>query len=95
MIRVSFAEDSKALQVNYKGSTEVIDLVFDKEEFAEGTANSTSHYNEMYDGKVNGIYKLTHAGNWDYVEYIREKDGEVFKFTIAHNANPYGKSPCF
>lgn len=95
IIWVSFAVGDKAIQVKYKGASSAIDLVFDKVEFVEGSANSTSLYNEMYEGKLNGVYKLTHAGIWDYVEYVRGKDGEVFKFTIDHDANPYGKSPCF
>jgi len=29
------------------------------------------------------------------VEYKRGTDGKIFNFTIDHNANPYGKEPCF
>jgi hypothetical protein len=49
----------------------------------------------MVDGKENGQYRITHSGIWDYVEYKRGTDGKIFNFTIDHNANPYGKEPCF
>lgn len=97
-IWVSFAKKIGAIQVKYKGQKEGIDLLFDREEFlCDGCAHPTIHkyYNEIYGGKVNGVYKLTHSGVWDYVEYTRGKDGKVFNFTIDHLKNHYGKTPCF
>ena len=92
-IWVGFDENGKAAQVKYEGQKEAIQLVFDREEFNE--RNRYSYYNEMYKGKVNGRYKLTHSGIWDYIDYTRGKDGKEFSFTIDHDANPYGKEPCF
>ncbi len=96
-IWISFTEKDKAIGIKYKGQTDSIQLIFDKEEYIEGGAHPTiiKYYSELYNGKVNGIYKLTHSGNWDYVEYTRGKDGKIFNFTIDHNSDPYGKKPCF
>ncbi|OEK08651.1 hypothetical protein A8C32_04165 [Flavivirga aquatica] len=97
VIWISFTEKSRAIQVKYKGQNTAIDLVFVKEEFIKGGAHPTiiTYYNEIHDGKLNGEYKLTHSGNWDYVKYIRGKDGKKFNFTIDHNSNSYRKSSCF
>ncbi len=97
MIWVSYTETNKALQVKYKGQKEAINLVFDKEEVISGGAKPTiiKYYNEIYKGQQNGTYKLTHSGIWDYVEYVRKKDGKTFNFTIDHESNPYGKEACF
>ena len=96
-IWISFDKDGKAVQVKYEGQKKGINLTFNKEDYKEGNAypTTTTYYKEIYGGKVNGKYKLTHAGIWDYTEYTRAKDGKVFNFTIDHDANPYGKEPCF
>ncbi len=96
-IWISFTDAGKALQVKYKGQTEAMTLRFDDEEVATDGTNpvTTQYYSEIYDGQKNGTYKLTHSGVWDYVEYTRGKDSKKFNFTIDHNANPYGKTPCF
>ena len=72
-------------------------LVHSKENFDGQGAYPVieDYYKEMVDGKENGQYKITKSGNWVYVEYKRGTDGKIFKFTIDHNANPYGKAPCF
>lgn len=44
------------------------------------------YYYEFEDGKLNGVYNLTHPGNYDYAEYVRDKDSKTFNFTIAHSA---------
>ncbi|WP_299892197.1 hypothetical protein [uncultured Lacinutrix sp.] len=95
-IWISFSKE-KAIQIKYNGQQDAIDLIFDKETYIKGGSHPTiiKYYNEIYNDKVNGIYKLTHSGNWDYVEYTRGKDSKIFNFTIDHNANPYGKTPCF
>ncbi|WP_010521709.1 hypothetical protein [Aquimarina agarivorans] len=97
IIWISFTEKHTAIEVKYKGQKATIPLTFEKEEYVEGGTHPTIHkfYKEIYDGKENGSYKLTHSGNYDYAEYTRGKDGKKFKFTIDHNANPYGKEPCF
>ena len=56
---------------------------------------SDDYYIEMVDGKENGQYRITNSGIWVYVEYKRGTDGKIFRFTIDHDANPYGKAPCF
>lgn len=71
-------------------------LVFKKMEVIEaGSAPYEEYYDEMYNGKINGKYKLTHSGNWDYAEYTRAKDGKVFDFTIEHEVPQYESEPCF
>ena len=96
-IWIGFSEDGKAQQVKYQGQAEAMALLFDKEAVQKGRAYPTyiAHYQEIYQGKNNGTYKLTHSGVWDYAQYIRGRDSKLFDFTIDHNAEPYGKTPCF
>lgn len=96
-IWISFNQKEKAIRIKYKGQTDSIQLIFEREEYIKGGTHPTiiNYYSERYNGKTNGVYKLTHSGNWDYVEYIRGKDNKVFNFTIDHNAKSYGKKPCF
>ncbi|MBW2961489.1 hypothetical protein [Mesonia aestuariivivens] len=96
-IWVEFAANGKASHVKYEGQNEAISLQYVKEESTEGGAHPTikNYYQEIYKGEVNGEYILTHSGVWDYVTYIRGKDGKEFNYTIDHNSNPYGKKPCF
>ncbi len=96
-IWVGFNKDDIALKVKYEGQDQAIELVYSKNEYKEGGAHPTinTYYDEIYRGEVNGVYKMTHSGIWDYVEYTRGKDGKTFKFTIEHELDPYGKQPCF
>jgi len=96
-IWIALDKNERAQKVKYEGQAEAMALKHTKEDYQEGGVHPTiiNYYDEIYDGKVNGSYKLTHSGNWDYVTYTRGKDGKVFKFTIDHNANPYGSTPCF
>lgn len=97
-IWVSFAKKEGALQLKYEGQEDAIDLVFDREDyFCDGCAHPTieTYYNEIYNDKINGVYKLTHSGVWDYVDYTRGKDGKVFNFKIDHFKKQYSKTPCF
>jgi hypothetical protein len=89
--------NDKATEVQYKGQTESMKLVFTKEIFMKGGSYPTieKYYDEMYNGKVNGKYKLTHSGNWDYADYTRGKDGKIFKFIIDHEVSQYRSEPCF
>ncbi|WP_143525199.1 hypothetical protein [Labilibacter marinus] len=91
--------DGKAKEIKYKGMESTIELEFDKKSENLNPEGSypvfADYYNEMVDGKVNGVYKLTHSGNYDYAEYTRAKDSKTFNFTIDHSANPYGSTPCF
>lgn len=100
VISISFDEEGKAQAVKYKGQSESIPLVYQRENIEQGGAYPTTetYYIEMANGQKNGVYKLTHAGIWDYVEYTRGKDGKVFKFTIDHeisvDGDSYTKEPC-
>ncbi|MCU4174833.1 hypothetical protein [Carboxylicivirga sp. N1Y90] len=91
--------NGKAKEIKYKGMASTMELVFVKKSENLNPDGSypvyADYYNEIVDGKVNGVYKLTHSGNYDYAEYIRANDSKTFNFTIDHNANPYGSSPCF
>ena len=100
-ISISFNEEEKALEVKYKGQETSMTLAFVKEDFSTGGAhpNIETYYSEIYEGKENGVYKLTHSGVWDYAEYTRSKDGKVFNFTIDHeltiSGEGYRTSACF
>lgn len=96
-IWVSFTKDNIAIEIKYEGQTEGIELKFTHEEYIEGGTHPTiiNYYDEIYNGTINGRYKLTHSGIWDYLEYTRGRDSKTFNFTIDHNADPYGKTPCF
>lgn len=91
--------DGKAKEVKYRGMDSSMKLKFEKESENLNPDGPypviAQYYNEGVNGKVNGIYKLTHSGNYDYAEYTRGKDSAVFNFTIDHQANPYGETPCF
>ncbi|MDN3595486.1 hypothetical protein [Zunongwangia endophytica] len=96
-IWIEFAKNGKAQKVKYEGQKETIDLKYTEEEFQKGGAHPTiiTYYDEIYQGEVNGTYKLTHSGVWDYVTYTRGKDGKEFNYTIDHEKDPYGDKPCF
>ena len=100
-LSISFDREGRALQAKYRGQKESIDLVFQDEIMHEGGAHPSieTFYTEMYNGKKNGDYKLTHSGIWDYVEYTRGKDGKKFLFTIDHEMTVQGdefrNTPCF
>ena len=97
-IWIGFSKKNKeTIQLKYEGQKESLTLKHSKEEVIDGGAHPTiiNYYDEIYNGKVNGVYKLTHSGIWDYVKYIRGKDKKEFNFTIDHNSNPYGSKPCF
>ncbi|MEQ9301911.1 MAG: hypothetical protein RIF33_25245 [Cyclobacteriaceae bacterium] len=95
VIWIGFSADEKAMKVKYKSTSATSELVFDKMEVSEGYPQSTTYYNVVSDEQAGGVYALTHSGNWDYVSYITADDGTSRKFTIDHNANPYGESTCF
>ncbi len=96
-IWIGFSEKNLAIELKYEGQQESLQLKYNTEEYIEGGAHPTiiKYYDEIYQNKVNGKYKLTHSGNWDYVTYIRGKDNKEFNYTIDHHANPYGSIPCF
>ena len=95
---IGFDEKAKATKVKYKGMSLDMDLVFVKE-VNENEGGSypllAEYYNEIYEEKVNGIYKLTKSGNWYYAEYTRKSDSKVFNFTIDIGANNFSDGPCF
>jgi hypothetical protein len=97
MIWISFTDKDDAIQIKYKGQKMPIDLIFIKEEFGKVGSHPTiiKYYSEKIDQKINGEYKVTHSGSWDYVEYTRAKDDRKFNFTIDFESNPYGKEACF
>lgn len=95
---IGFDEKAKATKVKYKGMNLDMDLVFVKEvDENEGGPYPVlaEYYNEIYEEKVNGVYKLTKSGNWYYAEYTRKSDSKVFNFTIDIEANNFSDSPCF
>ncbi|MEL6193591.1 MAG: hypothetical protein AAFR66_16135 [Bacteroidota bacterium] len=96
-IWISFTEEEKALEIRYEGQISSLKLEYEREVIHEDglVPSIDTYYQELYEGKVNGQYKLTHSGNWDYVVYTRGRDGKEFTFTIDHEANPYGSTPCF
>ncbi|WP_378187430.1 hypothetical protein ACE939_03710 [Aquimarina sp. W85] len=96
-IWIGFNKEDIALKVKYKGQAQGIVLEYNSSEYIEGGAHPTliKYYNEIYGGKINGVYKTIHSGNWDYVEYQRGKDSANFNFTIDHELHPYSKHPCF
>jgi hypothetical protein len=95
---IGFDEKAKASKVKYKGMNLDMDLVFVKEvNENEGGPYPVlaEYYNEIYEEKVNGVYKLTKSGNWYYAEYTRKSDNKKFNFTIDIKANNFSDSPCF
>ena len=97
-LSIGFNNKSRALSVKYKGMNSSMDLIFirvENENPGGPYPVLVKYYNEMYQEKVNGEYRLTHSGNWDYVEYTRGKDSKKFNFTINHNSNSYSYTPCF
>ena len=56
---------------------------------------SDDYYIEMVDGKETvstGSLIRVSGFMWNTNE---ELTGKIFRFTIDHDANPYGKAPCF
>lgn len=91
---VSFTKDDKAIQIKYENQKSPVDLVFENEKvYPNGTIST--NYIAVLNGKIIGDYKLTHSGVWDYVSCVRAKDLKEFSFSIKHDGNPYGKTPCF
>ena len=96
-IWIQFGSNGKANLVKYQGQKKAIKIVFKSEDFRAGGAHPTvtTKYDELIDGKVNGEYTLIHSGVWDYVSYQSNGSNKVFKFTIDHEADLYGHTPCF
>jgi hypothetical protein len=97
-LSIGFNSKGRALSVKYKGMNSSMDLIFIRVENKNPGGPYpvlVKYYNEMYQEKVNGEYKLTHSGIWDFVEYTRGKDSKKFNFTIDHNSNSYSYTPCF
>ena len=95
---IGFDEKSNASKVKYKDMNLHMDLVFVNEvnENPDGPYPVlVEYYNEIYQEKVNGVYKLTKSGNWYYAEYTRESDNKQFNFTIDNKSNNFSKTPCF
>ena len=97
IIWIAFGEDNRAIKIKYKGQKDVLRLAYVKEDFRKGGVYPIikKYYHEFLSGKLNGTYILTHSGIWDYVEYTGIESEKSFNFTILHEENPYGKSPCF
>ncbi|WP_298426808.1 hypothetical protein [uncultured Kordia sp.] len=100
-ISIAFDIDANALYVKYKGQKDSIPLQNIKEDYQDSGAypTITQFYDELYEGKKNGTYELTHSGNWDYATYRNLKSDKVYKFTIDHDmtvtGNGYRTTPCF
>lgn len=87
-LMIGFTKNGKAQYVKYAGQSRHLELRHVKEENEE--RNFMDYYNEIVNGEVNGKYKLTHSGNWDYVEYTPKNSDKRFKFTINHDATIVG-----
>lgn len=95
---IGFDEKSNASKVKYKEMNLHMDLVFVNEvnENPDGPYPVlVEYYNEIYQEKVNGVYKLTKSGNWYYAQYTRGSDNKQFNFTIDNKSNNFSKTPCF
>ena len=95
---IGFDEKSNAFKVKYKETNLHMDLVFVNEvnENPDGPYPVlVEYYNEIYQEKVNGVYKLTKSGNWYLAEYTRGSDNKQFNFTIDNKSNNFSKTPCF
>lgn len=100
-LSIAFSDDGTALYAQYKGQGESIALKKMEETMSTEGAYPVieTTYQERIDGKINGIYVLTHSGNWDYARYIRGRDNKEFSFTINHDLSiqnhSYRQSPCY
>ena len=95
---ISYGHKGRATQVKYKGMEKAMDLVYVRTEFmCDRCAYPTvyDYYNEIYEGKINGTYKVTHAGSFDGLEYIRGADSKQFHFEIDPDSKPWSRAPCF
>ena len=95
---IGFDEKSNAFKVKYNEMNLHMDLVFVNEvnENPDGPYPVlVEYYNEIYQEKVNGVYKLTKSGNWYYAEYTRGSDNKQFNFTIDNKSINFSKTPCF
>ena len=100
-LSIGFDPEGKAIFAKYQGQDGELALTFQKEDYQEGPAYPTidEYYDEILDGKVNGTYKLTHSGAWDYAVYTSAKDGKTYSFTINHDltveGGEYRSTPCY
>ncbi|GAA4235244.1 hypothetical protein GCM10022291_16600 [Postechiella marina] len=96
-IWIGFNNSNKAMKIKYNGQSESIPLKFVRNEYIEGGTQPTiiDYYNEIYNGEINGHYKLTKSGNWYYVLYTRGKDNKEFNFTVDHTMGVLSSKPCF
>lgn len=85
-------------KVKYNGQEEVIDLIFEKEDYiCNDCSYPTTHtyYTELNKGEITGKYKLTKSGNSYDVVYTRKKDGKMIPYTVDHHTKFLSSSPCF
>jgi len=99
-LSVSFDTYDNALEVKYIGQTQGIPLTYLDEVIITPSQPATKTiYKEIDMGEETGTYELTHSGNYDYIKYIRKKDGEVFNFTIDLELSVldigYRSTPCY
>ena len=87
----------KAQQIKFNQGSSPMNLSFIETSMSNEGAYPTTRslYKEVYKGRENGTYLLTHSGVWDYAKYTRKSDGKVYNFTIDHNFTPYSNAPCF
>lgn len=92
--------NNKAIHASYNGNPEGMQMVYLKDTLINlgGPVRIISDYQELYDGKENGFYEITSAGNYTYVKYIRRKDGKKFNFSIDFDRSivndEYTTKPC-
>lgn len=82
-LMIAFTENGKGLFAKYYGQPRQIELRFKKDE-SQGR-NIVELYDEIVNGEINGTYKLSHSGNYDYAEYTNKKSGKKYTFTINHD----------
>jgi hypothetical protein len=92
--------NNKGTEASYNGNSEGMRLFFIKDTVINlgGPVRLVANYQELYNGKENGFYEITRAGNYTYVKYIRGKDGKEFNFSIdldrSLEYDTYTTKPC-
>ena len=87
-LMIAFTPFGKGLFAKYEGQSRQIELKFTKDQ-SEGK-NIIQYFDEIVKGEVKGTYKMTHSGNYDYVEYTNKKSGKKYLFTINHDVTIVG-----
>ena len=87
-LMIACSDDGKGMYAKYADQSRHVALEFLKDE-SEGS-NTIEYFNEVVNDEIIGTYKMTHSGNWDYVEYTNQKSGKKYSFTINHDTSIVG-----